>query len=56
MEVLLIREEDVQVLHDFDSMKNTLTYLSSSMLQDNVFLRLKPLWNGEPDVKIYNVA
>jgi hypothetical protein len=53
---LLIREEDVQVLHGFDSVENAKAYLSSEMFQNDVFTGLKPLWNGDPDVKIYTVA
>ena len=53
---LLIRAEDVQVLHGFDSVEHAQAYLSSAMFQNDVFVGLKPLWNAEPDVKIYSVA
>ena len=53
---LLIRDEDVQVLHGFDSAEHTKAYLSSAMFQNDVFVGLKPLWNADPDVKIYTVA
>ena len=53
---LLIREEDVQVLHGFDSVENAQAYLSSELFQNDVFVALKPLWNADPDVKIYTVA
>ncbi|HHV09653.1 MAG TPA: hypothetical protein GXX75_05155 [Clostridiales bacterium] len=53
---LLIRDEDVQVLHGFDSAKNAEAYLSSEMFQKDVFVGLKPLWSADPDVKIYSVA
>lgn len=53
---LLIRDEDVQVLHGFDSIEHAQAYLSSSMFQNDVFVGLKPLWSSDPDVKIYNVA
>ncbi len=53
---LLIRDEDVQVLHGFDSMEHAQAYLSSAMFQNDVFVGLKPLWSAEPDVKIYTVA
>jgi len=53
---LLIREEDVQVLHGFDSIENARAYLSSEMFQNDVFIGLKLLWDKEPDVKIYNVV
>ena len=53
---LLIRDEDVQVLHGFDSVEHAQAYLSSTMFQNDVFVGLKPLWSAEPDVKIYTVA
>jgi len=53
---LLIREEDVQVLHGFDSAEHAQAYLSSEMFQKDVFVGLKPLWSADPDVKIYMVA
>jgi hypothetical protein len=53
---LLIRDEDVQVLHGFDSVEHAQAYLSSEMFQNDVFVGLKPLWSVDPDVKIYNVA
>lgn len=53
---LLVREEDVQVLHGFDSAEHAQAYLSSAMFQNDVFVGLKPLWSADPDVKIYTVA
>ena len=53
---LLIRDEDVQVLHGFDSVEHAQAYLSSEMFQNDVFVGLKPLWSADPDVKIYSVA
>ncbi|MBK1812276.1 hypothetical protein JHL18_16760 [Clostridium sp. YIM B02505] len=53
---LLIRDEDVQVLHGFDSVEEAKAYLSSDMFQNDVFVGLKPLWSADPDVKIYSVA
>lgn len=53
---LLVREEDVQVLHGFDSAEHARAYLQSEMFTNDVFVGLKPLWSGEPDVKIYTVA
>ena len=40
---LLIRDEDVQVLHGFDSAENAQAYLSSELFQNDVFVGLKPL-------------
>lgn len=53
---LLIRDEDVQVLHRFDSAEHAQAYLSSSLFQNDVFVGLKPLWSADPDVRIYTVA
>jgi len=53
---LLVRDEDVQVLHGFDSVENAKAYLDSEMFKNDVFVGLKPLWSAAPDVKIYTVA
>lgn len=53
---LLVRDEDVQVLHGFDSAEHAKAYLSSSMFNNDVFVGLKPLWSEDPEVKIYTVA
>lgn len=53
---LLIRDEDVQVLHGFDSIENAATYLTSEMFKNDVFVGLQPLWKVDPEVKIYTVA
>ena len=53
---LLIRDEDVQVLHGFDCAEHAQAYLSSAMFQNDVFVGLKPLWSAAPDVRIYTVA
>ena len=53
---LLVRDEDVQVLHGFDSVKNAKAYLESEMFQNDMFVALKDLWKQQPDVKIYVVA
>jgi hypothetical protein len=53
---LLIRDEDVQVLHGFDSVNHAKSYLDSELFIKDVFVALKPLWDDAPDVKIYSVA
>jgi hypothetical protein len=53
---LLIRDEDVQVLHGFDAVDNAKAYLSSAMFNDDVVSALKPLLQSAPDVRIYSVA
>ncbi|MDO5388143.1 MAG: hypothetical protein Q4F63_02825 [Clostridia bacterium] len=53
---LLIRDEDVQVLHGFDSVENAQAYLNSDLFKNDVFVGLKPLWSEDPNVKIYSVV
>ncbi|MDL2238429.1 hypothetical protein LJC56_11505 [Christensenellaceae bacterium OttesenSCG-928-K19] len=53
---LLVRGEDVQVLHGFDSVENAKAYLDSELFKNDVFVGLKPLWSADPEVKIYVVA
>lgn len=53
---LLIREEDVQVLHGFDSVENAAAYLDTDIFKNDVFVGLEPLWATNPDIKIYTVA
>ena len=53
---LLVRDEDVQVLHGFDSVENAQAYLNSDMFKNDFFVGLKPLWSADPEVKIYSLA
>lgn len=53
---LLLRDEDVQVLHGFDSVDNAKAYLESEIFRNDVFVGLKPLWSADPDVKIYSIV
>lgn len=53
---LLIRDEDVQVLHGFDSTENASAYLNSELFQKDVFVGLQPLWDSDPSVVIYSVV
>lgn len=53
---LLVRDEDVQVLHGFGSVEDAQAYLSSDMFKNDVFVGLQPLWSADPEVKIYTVA
>ena len=52
---LLIRTEDVQVLHGFDSVEHAQNYLQSDMFKNDVFVGLQPLWKQDPDVRIYDL-
>lgn len=53
---LLVRDEDVQVLHGFDSVEHAKAYLSSDMFTNDVFVGLQPLWTKDPEVRIFQVA
>lgn len=53
---LLVRDEDVQVLHAFDSKEHAMAYLQSEVFQADVVGGLKPLLAAAPDVRIYEVA
>lgn len=53
---LLIRDEDVQVLHGFDSVEHAQAYLKSDMFTKHVFPGLKPTWTSDPEVRIFTVA
>lgn len=53
---LLIREEDVQVLHGFDTAENATAYLTTALFTNDVVVGLKPLLKANPEIRIYSVA
>ena len=53
---LLIRPEDVQVLHGFDSKAHAEEYLKSPLFQNDVVTALQPYLGGTPDIRIYESA
>ncbi len=53
---LLVREEDVQVLHGFDTQENAKAYLESALFTADVVGGLEPLLDVSPDIRIYQVA
>ena len=53
---LVIRNEDVQILHSFNSVEDAVGFLSSEMFQRAVFIDLQPYWNDELNVRIYTAA
>ena len=53
---LLVRDEDVQVLHGFDTQDNAKAYLTSQLFNNDVVAGLKPLLQSVPDVRIYQVG
>lgn len=52
---LLIRDEDVQVIHGFDSMEHAKAYLETEMFNEDVAVGLKPTWSADPDIRFYEV-
>ncbi|AKZ28482.1 MULTISPECIES: hypothetical protein [Ralstonia solanacearum species complex] len=53
---LLVRDEDVQVLHGFDSKENAQAYLNSALFNADVVRSLSPLLDDTPDIRVYQVA
>lgn len=53
---LLIRDEDVQVIHGFDSMEHAKAYLETEMFNEDVAVGLKPTWSADPDIRFYEVV
>ena len=53
---LLLRTEDVQVLHGFDSKANAERYLGSELFQKDVVTALKPCLSADPEIRIYECA
>jgi hypothetical protein len=53
---LLIRDEDVQVLHGFDSVAHAKEYLASELFTGDVVGELGPLLKADPDIRVFDVA
>jgi hypothetical protein len=53
---LLVREEDVQVLHGFTSVAAANAYLTSELFTNDVVRELGPLLDAEPEVRLYDEA
>lgn len=53
---LLIRDEDVQVLHGFNSVEEANAYLKTDLFNNDVVKELSPLFDKAPEIKIYAVA
>ncbi len=51
----LIRDEDVQVIHGFDSMEHAKAYLESDLFKTKVAPGLAPTWAADPDIRFYEV-
>lgn len=53
---LLVRNEDVQVLHGFASVADANAYLASDLFTQDVVTALGPYLDAAPEVRIYDVA
>jgi hypothetical protein len=53
---LLVRDDDVQVLHGFDTVEHANAYLKTKLFTADVVGALKPLLDAPPDVRIYTAA
>ncbi len=53
---LLLRPEDIQVIHGFDSRANAESYLQSNLFQKEVVPALTPYLMENPDIRIYECA
>lgn len=50
---LLMRDEDVQVLHGFDSRAAAENYLQSPLFNEDVVSALTPYLAADPEIRIY---
>ncbi len=53
---LLVRDEDVQVLHGFDSTEHAAAYLESEMFKNDVVTGLSPYFQAVPEIRIFSVV
>ena len=53
---LLVRDQDVQVLHAFESVEHASAYMLSALFTQDVVTALKPLLRASPDIRIYATA
>ena len=51
---LLLRAEDVQVLHGFESEADATAYLSSELFENDVVRELKPYLESNPEIRVYS--
>ncbi|MFK7810310.1 MAG: hypothetical protein AB8F74_21075 [Saprospiraceae bacterium] len=52
---LLLRADDVQVLHGFETEAEAKAYLSSELFEQDVVRELKPYLQSAPEIRIYSV-
>lgn len=53
---LLLRDEDVQVMHGFDTTEHARDYLQSELFNKDVVNGLTPLLAAAPDIRLYQQA
>ena len=53
---LLLREDDVQVLHGFKTAAQAQAYLSSELFTNDVVAGLSPILQDDPEIRIYETA
>lgn len=53
---LLLRDDDVQVLHGFDSSANANAYLKTPLFERDIVTELSGLLDAPPEVRVYAVA
>lgn len=51
---LLIRDEDVQVLHGFANVADANAYLKSDLFNQDVVKGLAPYLDADPEIRIYD--
>ncbi|MGB3327612.1 MAG: hypothetical protein WBA46_01585 [Thermomicrobiales bacterium] len=51
---LLVRDEDVQVLHGFSTVEAAGAYLQSDLFTNDVVVGLQPLLKADPEIRIYD--
>ncbi len=52
---LLLRGDDVQVLHGFTGKGDAEGYLKTKLFEEDVVTALKPYLKADPDVRIYEI-
>jgi len=53
IQAMLVRDEDVQVLHGFRRHSEAQAYLKSNLFNEDVVTALKPLLKANPEIRIY---
>ena len=53
---LLLRDDDVQVLHGFETLEQANAYLTSRLFTADIVGALAPLLDDAPDIRVYRQA